>query len=150
MPVSEEKIYQLIAPLCLEEKIHFYTSSIFGSGKNSVVRVVVDTDTGITLGQCQELSKKIADIFYRKDVFQGSYRLEVTSPGVNKPLEHDFEYKRNIGRQIKLNYHEAGVGKSITGELLGYDEKAIRVKSDNDEISIPRASIDKAKIKLKW
>lgn len=146
----EEKIYQLIAPLCREENIYLYTSSIIGSGNKPTVRVVVDTDSGITLDQCQALSKKISEIFYRKDIFQSAFRLEVTSPGVSKPLEHDFEYKRSIGKQLKVNYQDEESVKTITGELLACDNKAIRLKSDDGEIEIPRHEIKKAKIKLKW
>jgi ribosome maturation factor RimP len=140
----------LLKPLCLEDNFYLNSVSLVGSGKNLVVRVVVDTDAGITLNECQTLSKKISGIFYRKEIFPGGYSLEVTSPGLSKPLEHDFEYKRNIGKELKVNYKEEEDIKTVIGELLTFDDVSIRLKLDDGELVIPRNDIKKAKIKLKW
>jgi len=115
-----------------------------------IIRVVADTEKGITLGECQALSEKISDIFYRKEVIRGAYRLEVSSPGVNKPLEHDFEYQRNIGKQLSVNYVKDNEEKNVTGELLAWNEDTITLKSEPGETEIPRKAINSAKIKLKW
>jgi len=146
----EENIRELISPVCLAENIFLHSVSVSGGGKNMNIRVVVDTEMGITLGECQALSGKISDLFYRKDVIKGTYRLEVSSPGVNKPLEHDFEYQRNIGKQLSVNYVDDNGEQSITGELLDCNKKTIRLKSDNGETKIARKAVIKAKIKLKW
>ena len=146
----EDKIHQLILPLCREEHIYLNSVSVAGGGKHTIIRVIVDTDNGITLGECQVLSQKISDIFYRRDIFKGAYRLEVSSPGINKPLEHDFEYKRNIGKQIKVNYMSKEGQKTVLGELLAFDDRYIKLRSDEGDLDIPRNDINLAKIKLKW
>jgi ribosome maturation factor RimP len=114
------------------------------------VKVIVDTESGITLAQCQGLSKKISDIFFREDMFRGDYRLEVSSPGTNKPLEKSFEFRRSIGKDLIVNYLYEGEIKSISGELLIFDGDSITIKQKNDDILISLSEIDEAKIKLKW
>jgi ribosome maturation factor RimP len=146
----EEKLYKLIQPLCDEEGIYLEDLSLHGGGKNRLVKVIVDTESGITLSQCQILSRKISDIFFRKDMFQGDYRLEVSSPGTTKPLRKSFEFRRSIGKELNVNYRKDDENKSITGELLAFDGDKITVQQKNADISISLSDIEEAKIKLKW
>ena len=60
----EDKLFELIQPLCNEEKIYLEEVSLHGGGRNRLVKVIVDTESGITLAQCQNLSNKISDMFY--------------------------------------------------------------------------------------
>ena len=146
----EEKIFQLIEPICNEDAVYLYKVSLHGSPKNQLIKVVVDTEKGITLGQCQLLSKKISDIFYRKDLIEGNYRLEVTSPGVDKPLVKPFEFMRNIGNTLKVDYRENLEIKSTEGELIAFDGNEITLRCDKKNIMLSIDCIEQAKIKLKW
>jgi ribosome maturation factor RimP len=146
----EEKLYIFIRPLCDHENIYLEDISVHGNGKNRVVKLIVDTDTGITLNQCQDLSKKISELFYRKDIIDGDYRLEVSSPGTNKPLEKSYEFRRSIGKDLHINYRINDEIKSITGKLIAFNGDEITVQQKNNEISISLSDIEKANIKLKW
>ena len=146
----EEELYKLIQPLCDEEGTYLEDLSLHGGGKNRLIQVIVDTESGITLSQCQILSRKISDIFFRKDMFQGDYRLEVSSPGTNKTLIKSFEFRRSIGKELNVNYRKDDEVKSITGELLAFDGDKITVQQKNADISISLSDIEEVKIKLKW
>jgi ribosome maturation factor RimP len=150
MDSFEEKIRHLIEPICEEEAIYLYSVSVHHESRRQVIKIIADTDSGITLNQCQQLSKKVSDVFYRKDLFQKDYRLEVSSPGINKPLVKPFEFRRNIGRVLKVNYREGEETKSIVGELVSFDDELITIRHKNDEIGIPLTTLEQAKIKLKW
>jgi ribosome maturation factor RimP len=150
MSTRQSEVRDIIQPLCESDNIILSDILIQGGGKNTLVKVVVDTEDGITLNQCQGLSKKISDIFYRKDMFSGLYQLEVTSPGINKPLRESYEFKRNIGKQVKVKYHKNGEHFSASGELVAYTQFQISLKSGKDLIEIPLSDIEQAKIKLKW
>ncbi len=147
---KESEIYQLIEPICQSENIYLSDVSLLGGGKNTMIKVIVDTEDGITLNQCQKLSKKVLDIFYRKDLFQEKYRLEVSSPGITKPLEHPYEFRRNIGNQLKVNYVRGDEKCFVTGELIKYTKDTITLKSDEKNLEIPLNDIEQAIIKLKW
>jgi ribosome maturation factor RimP len=146
----EDNLYKWIQPLCDEEEIFLVDISLHGENRNRLIKIIVDTETGITLSHCQILSKKISDIFFRKDLFQGNYRIEVSSPGTNKPLEKPFEFRRSIGKDLSVNFREEGEMRTITGQLLNFDKNEITLQQKNDTISISLSDIDEAKIKLKW
>jgi len=146
----EDKLNGFIHPLCKEENILLVDISLHGEDRSRLIKIIVDTESGIKLSECQNLSKKISDIFYRKDLFQGNYRLEVSSPGANKPLEKPFEFRRSIGKDLTVNYRKDGENITITGQLLNFDEDKITVQQKNDNVSISLSDIDEAKIKLKW
>ena len=150
MDSFEEQIRQLIEPICEEEAIYLYSVSLQNEGRRQVIKIIADTDSGITLNQCQQLSKKVSDVFYRKDLFHRDYRLEVSSPGINKSLEKPFEFRRNIGRVLKVKYREGEEMKSIVGELVDFNDKLITIRLKDDEIGIPLTTLEQAKIKLKW
>jgi ribosome maturation factor RimP len=146
----EEKLHNLITPLCDEENIYLEDISVLGGGKNTLVKIIVDTESGITLSQCHDLSKKVSDIFFRKDIFHGDFQLEVSSPGANKPLEKSFEFRRSIGKELHVNYRQEDEIKSITGELKDFNGDKITVQQKDNDILISLSDIEEAKIKLKW
>jgi ribosome maturation factor RimP len=115
-----------------------------------LIKVVADTESGITLAECQNLSQKITDLFFRKNVLEGNYRLEVSSPGVEKALEFPYEYRRNIGRALEVIHESEGVQISSCGELVMYDDKCVRLRGKNGEIEIPLTQIKYSRVKLQW
>jgi ribosome maturation factor RimP len=146
----EKKIFDVIQPLCDKESVILYKISVNKPGKSLQIKITVDTEEGITLHQCQQLSQKFSDYFYQKDLLEGDYRLEVSSPGITKPLEHAFEYKRNIGKDLTIEYLENDQKITVVGELKGMEENKITIESKKNEILIPLSSIKTAKVKLKW
>ena len=146
----KEKLFNLIKPICELNNIFLYGVELKGSHKNRLIRVTVDTEEGVTLNECQLLNREISDLFFRKDVIKTEYRLEVTSPGINKPLQYPFEYHRNIGRDLKVSYNKNGMIKEIIGKLVGYNEKNITLENSNEKIIIAVEDIKKAIIKLQW
>ena len=150
MEYLEEKLNGFIRPLCEADHIYLEDISIRGDNKVKVIKIIVDTETGITLNQCEGLRKKISDLFYRKNIIQGDYRLEVSSPGTNKPLEKSFEFRRSIGKNLNVNYRHNNELKSITGKLIAFEGDKITVQQKNDKFSISLSDIEKATIKLNW
>lgn len=146
----EEKLKAFIRPLCETDHIYLEDISVRGDNKNKVIKIIVDTETGITLNQCEDLSKKISDLFYRKNIIQGDYRLEVSSPGTNKPLEKSFEFRRSVGKNLNIDYRHDNELKSITGKLIAFEEDKITVQQKNDKFLISLSDIEKATIKLNW
>ena len=153
MEAIEEKLHIYIQSLCSASNIYLRGISVGGSANNRLVRIIVDTDDGITVDECQELSRKISDFFYRKNIFEGAYNLEVTSPGTNKPLEFPYEFRRNIGRKIEVDYvdySEGSESKKLVGELMSYNGNFISVKDKVGNVSIPISKLISAKVKLQW
>ena len=150
MEWSESKIKEYIADICHTQNVYLIDVDVSGGGKSRQVKITVDTEKGITLDECQQISREIGDIFFRKDIYPDGYNLEVTSPGIDKPLQHDFEYTRNIGRDLTVNYMEEDKEKQITGELKQFSGGELHLMVGKESFKIPLSQVRHAKIKLKW
>ena len=150
MDTIEEKLQQLIQTLCKEENIFLEDLILMGGGKNRLLKIIVDTESGISLSQCQGLSKRISNAIYKKDIFNEDYQLEVSSPGANKPLEKNYEFIRSVGKELQVLYRDNDEVKSINGELISFKEDKITIGQKKENIAIPLSTIEEAKIKLKW
>jgi len=147
----ENKLEEHIKHICNDLGFMFIEASIHGHKNKQNIKVIADTEQGITLEQCQKLSREISDIIFRKDLVYSDYRLDVSSPGLDKPLEHEYEYKRNIGRDIIVNYKdENSTLLEAIGELVEYNNDCLVLKVKNEKLSVKLENISKAKIKLKW
>ena len=146
----EGRLFNLIEPLCKNYNILLHEIELKGSHRNRIIKVTVDTEKGITLDECQLLNRKISDLFIQKEIIKEEYRLEVSSPGINKPLQYPFEYRRNIGRDLKVCYYKKGTINETVGKLIDYNEKNITLENSKEKLIIPLDEIKRALIKLKW
>ena len=146
----EKEIRTYISDICRAQHVHLLDVSVHGGGRNRIVRIIVDTDKGITLDQCERLSRDVADIFFRRNLFDGNYQLEVTSPGVEKPLEADYEFMRNVGRTVHVEYMQENELRDVTGALKSYQNGQLELETPAGPVHISRDKLKKAKVKLKW
>ena len=93
------------------------------AGRRSVVRVVVDRDQGVTLDDIAEVSRAVSDVLDRNDDGMGRtpYVLEVTSPGVDRPLTDPRHWRRNTGRLVTVAVGPAGSTETVTGRITAVD-----------------------------
>jgi ribosome maturation factor RimP len=93
------------------------------AGRRSVVRVVVDRDQGVTLDDIAEVSRAVSEVLDANDDGMGRpYVLELTSPGVDRPLTERRHWQRNIGRLVTVTGGSAGSTDEITGRIIGVDD----------------------------
>ena len=119
------------------------------SNRESLIRLFVDKDGGITVDECSKISRSISDLIFRKALFDKNYRLEVSSPGLDRPLITKRDFQRNIGRNVILEYKDESQLKQVEGKIISTDDELI-LEKENDIISISYDNILKGKIKLKW
>ena len=93
------------------------------AGRRSVVRVVVDRDEGVSLDDVAELSRAVSEVLDRNDDGMGRtpYVLEVTSPGVDRPLTQERHWRRNVGRLVTVTVGPAGRTQAVTGRVTAVD-----------------------------
>lgn len=116
MGSTAETLREKIKPLIEEEDLELVELEFFESGPASVLRIYVDKAGGITVDQCAQLSRKIGDFLDIEDLIPHRYMLEVSSPGLNRPLTKDADFKRKIGKKVKIFLKEKVDGKT---ELVG-------------------------------
>jgi len=122
-----------------------------GNPRSQVLRVFVNTDTGIRLEQCERISRDISDILDQKNLIPNRYRLEVSSPGLDRPLKTTKDFKRHLGRKVAIRYSLAqGEMKSITGVVEHVDETSVTIATNKEQEKIDLATITLAKIVPVW
>jgi ribosome maturation factor RimP len=97
------------------------------AGRRSVVRVVVDRDNGVTLDDIAEVSRAVSDVLDRNDEGMGRtpYVLEVTSPGVDRPLTEPRHWRRNVGRLVAVAVGPAGSAHEVTGRVTAVEDTGV-------------------------
>jgi ribosome maturation factor RimP len=97
------------------------------AGRRSVVRVVVDRDQGVTLDDIAEVSRAVSDVLDANDDGMGRtpYVLEVTSPGVDRPLSEHRHWRRNTGRLVTVNVGPAGATEELTGRITSVEDAGV-------------------------
>ncbi len=97
-----DKIIDLINPVIGDMGYELVGVEYVASGKHSILRIYIDIDNGIGIEDCEKVSRQLSAIFDVEDPISGQYNLEVSSPGVERPLFHIGHYQRFLGNDIKL------------------------------------------------
>jgi ribosome maturation factor RimP len=150
-----ETLKEKIKPVVERENSELVDLEFSGGGSASVMRVYVDRPAGITLDQCADLSRKIGDMLDMEDLIPGRYRLEVSSPGLDRPLISGADFKRKIGERVRVFLKERLDGKTeLVGEIKELKEENLILrlesteptqKTDEDK-AVPLKMVAKARI----
>ncbi len=114
-----------------------------------VLRIVADTADGITVSGCTGLNKFLSEVLDREDVIQDRYTLEVSSPGLDRPISTDRDFERSMGKELELTTFEAIDGrKTHEGLLVGIDKDNIVIERQGISTVMPRSKIALARLKI--
>lgn len=103
----------------------------FNRGKRTSVRIFVWEDGGISLDKCSEISREVSDLLDRKDVINGKYVLEVSSPGIDRPLVTQRDFERQVSRKVKIVLRiDEKKTKNVTGRIEGATENSVQLLLD--------------------
>jgi len=110
-----------------------------------LLRVFIDKEGGVTLNDCENVSRQLATVLDVDDVIKSAYVLEVSSPGLDRPLRTDRDYHRAIGRRIKVTFaDDQGNGLEFSGKLLELNDWEVVLEENGKSRKIPRNSIRRA------
>lgn len=120
-----------------------------GRGR-SMLQFLVDEPGGITLEKCAQLNKQIGEMLEKDDVIQESYILEVSSPGLDRPLISTRDFQRCADKEIRIVLHEAINKQNVwKGTMAAIDEENVTIKtSEEKKVVINRENIAKARLEL--
>ena len=115
--------------------------------KDTKIQVMIDNKNGITVDECVRVSRITEDIIKLDDGFKNEYTLEVTSPGINRPLFSEDDYKDNIGSKVKVSLKKMQDNtKNISGTIIEVIDKYVFIKSRNKSYKIGFDNIKKANL----
>ncbi|NOG43732.1 MAG: hypothetical protein HND50_00765 [Calditrichaeota bacterium] len=146
---SYEKLRNITEGLCSDLHLHLIDLEVKGDKSKPLYQVFADSEKGITLGECEQLSRLIQDEIDIDDDFPLKYRLDVSSPGLDKPLVEDFQFDRCIGKNITFTFEESK--NNVIGKLKSFNEKMLIIENKKGiEQQYSRSKIGEVKIKLQW
>ena len=117
------------------------------AGREPLLRIYIDSAQGITVDDCAAVSRQLGALLDVEDVISSAYRLEVSSPGLDRPLKRQEDFERFAGRQVSLRLHAHMDGqRRYTGQLLGLEQDGVLLKIDQDTKRFPLEDIAKARL----
>ncbi len=132
----EKKTETLVLPLI--EKNHFELVDVeyVKEGSNWYLRVYIDKEGGINVDDCELISRALSDLLDEHDFIDEAYVLEVSSPGLGRPLKKDKDFQRSIGEEVEIKLYKPKDGsKDYRGILKSYDRNSIVIEEDGvDEV----------------
>nr|WP_228029670.1 ribosome maturation factor RimP [Pseudomonas aeruginosa] len=137
----------LLAPVVEALGYECWGVEFISQGRHSVLRVYIDRPEGILIDDCEAVSRQVSGILDVEDPISGEYTLEVSSPGMDRPLFTLEQFAKHAGEQVKIRLRSPYEGRrNYQGILRGVEEQDVVVLVDDHEYLLPIDSIDKANI----
>ena len=116
-------------------------------GRRSLLRVYIDTPDGVNVDDCERASRQISSALDVDDPIPGQYMLEVSSPGLDRPLFTAEHFQRFSGNRVKLRVSPPLDGRrNFSGVLVGMRDDAVVVLQDDEEVEVPLQHIEQARL----
>jgi ribosome maturation factor RimP len=149
--MGKTSIYQLVSeliePTVTEHNIELVDVEYIKAGKVWILRVLIDKKQGVTVLDCQKLSREIEDLIEIHELIKDHYVLEVSSPGLDRPLKIESDFIRNKGKQIQVNtYSPINNSKINTGTIRDFSNSTLFLENQKDTLEIPLINIMQAKL----
>ena len=138
----------MAAQIAEERGLEIFDIELFGKGK-MLLRVTLDKEGGVTLDDCESFSKSFAALLDVEDIFTGRYTLEVSSPGLDRPLKGLRDFEKQKGKLVRITTAEKIENQnSFVGRIQGIDNNMIKLFVNTREIDIPFENISKARLEI--
>src|SRR5690606_8566552 len=147
MASKQEQLQALIEPVVSSLDCELWGLEYLTQGKYTTLRLYIDAREGVTLEDCEKVSRQVSAVMDVEDPIDGEYTLEVSSPGLDRPLYTLEQYARYIGEMVNLRLRLARDGRrKFKGKILAVEGDQVRVAVDDKEYLLAIDAIDKANI----
>jgi len=118
-----------------------------GDGSNTILRVYIDLPGGITIKDCEAVSRQLSAVLDVEDPIRGEYALEVSSPGLDRPLVRREDFEQYVGEDVKIRMAEQVLGRrNFTGRLQGVEGNLVLVEVDNEIYELDLEHMERARL----
>ena len=149
-PVTQS-VTELIEPGLLADGLELVDVEFKKEGKNWVLRIYIDREGGVTLADCQKVSRLAGDLIEVEEVIEPVYTLEVSSPGLNRVLKKEKDFLKYSGKKIYVQCHAPMDGrKKFTGTLTDFTDQSIHLEVDGQHYTIPLNLVAKANLVIEF
>ncbi|BAE84310.1 ribosome maturation factor RimP [Desulfitobacterium hafniense] len=146
-----EQVEAIIAPVITEQGLELVDVEYVKEGAHWYLRIYIDKEGGVDIDDCTNVSHLVSEVLDKHDPIAQAYMLEVSSPGLERPLKKDEDFERFTGKLVRVLTKEAYQGyKEFTGYLVGLIEDDIVLEYEKEKMAIPRAIVDKANLTFEF
>lgn len=147
MQDQSRSLEALIEPTLIRMGYALWGCEYHGRGKRPLLRVYIEGPDGVTLDDCARASHQLSGLLDVEDPVQGAYTLEVSSPGLDRPLLRPEHFERCIGQAVTVRLHRPVEGRrNFSGVLAGLNDGRILIEENGAEYVLPLADVQRAKL----
>ena len=146
MNIFDEKIKVIIKSVVEKNGCFLIDFVLRGNEKNRVIEIFIDGERNISAEDCAIISREINTEIETQNLIESNYRLDVSSPGIDRPLLYLKQYPKHVNRKFDISYNQNNETKKLTGKLVDVSGKDLTFLSDNKQIIINFNNIKKAKV----
>ncbi len=146
---AAKRVSELLAPYLDDKDLEIYRAEYKKEGRDWILRVILDKPADadneyVSIEECEDVTRKLNDILDKEDFIDRSYKLEVSSPGLDRELIKDSDFERFKGRLVEVRtYEQINGSKEHEGALLCRENGIVSIEEDGDTIDIPAEKISK-------
>jgi ribosome maturation factor RimP len=141
------RLTSLLEPVVTDLDIELVEIQFRRESSGWVLRLIIDKEAGVSLDDCTEVSREVGRLLEVEDPIEHSYRLEVSSPGLERPLRKDKDYLRFKGRKAKIKTREPVDGQWVfIGTIEQFQDRVLTLQTDLGKITLPLDMIAKARL----
>jgi ribosome maturation factor RimP len=149
--IYEQKTEEILLPIMEKHGFELWDVEYVKEGSNWYLRAYIDKPGGIFVNDCEVVSRELSEILDEKDFISEAYILEVSSPGLGRPLKKEKDFMRSVGQEIEIRtYRMVDKRKEFVGILTSYDKDTITIEQedettrtfDRSEIALVRLAFD--------
>ena len=149
MESMQHKIKELADLIAAQHAVDIVDIERAGSSGKPLIRIFIDKPSGVTLDDCEKFSRALSALFDVEEPIPTAYVLEVSSPGLDRPLKVLRDFERSVGKQVRMITREKIEGQNIfRGRIKGVKGNTITVSFDEKEIEIPFDHISRARLEI--
>ena len=133
--VYEQKTEEILLPIVEEYGFELVDVEYVKEGGTWYLRTYIDKEGGISIDDCEKVSRRLSDILDEKDYIDDTYIMEVSSPGLGRPLKKEKDFTRSLGKEVDIRtYRMIDKQKEFTGILKDYDKDTVTIELENETL----------------
>ncbi len=148
MDLNKKEILNKVKKITEDLGYLFIELEFRGDSRNHILELYVDNETGITIDDCSEVSKTVAELVESDNLIESRYRLNVSSPGTDRPLKYISQFQKNVGRSFEIIVEETN--EKFNGDLLSMNDDHLEFKIAKEIKVINIKKIKSAKVVVRF
>ncbi len=133
--IYEQRTEAILLPIVEEYGFELVDVEYVKEGGTWYLRAYIDKPGGITVNDCEAVSRRLSDILDEQDYIEDSYVMEISSPGLGRPLKKEKDFKRNLGGEVEVRtYRMIDKRKEFTGILKAYDNGTVTIQLEDETL----------------